>query len=57
MIKYLVSKGADPTFLNRDGQSTADMANGPVQRTQPFPEARDLLVQLGAINHNKCLTC
>ena len=57
MIKYLISKGADPTFLNRDGQSTADMANGPVQRTQPFPEARDLLVQLGAINHNKCLTC
>ena len=38
MIKYLVSKGADVTRVNREGQTTADMANGPVQRTQPFPE-------------------
>jgi ankyrin repeat protein len=57
MILYLVSKGADPKKLNREGQSTADMANGPVQRTQPYPEARDLLVKLGAINHNKCVSC
>ena len=57
MILYLVSKGADPKMVNREGQSTADMANGPVQRTQPFPEARDLLVKLGANNHNKCVSC
>jgi len=57
MILYLVSKGADPKKLNREGQSTADMANGPVQRTQPYPEARDLLVKLGAVNHNKCVSC
>jgi ankyrin repeat protein len=57
MILYLVEKGADPKKLNREGQSTADMANGPVQRTQPYPEARDLLVKLGAINHNKCVSC
>ena len=40
MIEYLVSEGADVTLLNREGQSTADMANGPMQRIQPFPEAR-----------------
>ena len=57
MIQYLVSKGADVTIVNREGQSTADMANGPVQRVQPFPEARDLLVSLGAVNHDKCVSC
>ena len=57
MILYLVSKGADPKVINREGQSTADMANGPVQRTQPYSEARDLLVKLGAINHGKCVSC
>ena len=57
MIRYLVEKGADPTVVNREGQSTADMANGPVQRVSPFPEARDLLVSLGAVNNNKCVSC
>jgi ankyrin repeat protein len=57
MILYLVSKGADPTTVNREGQSTADMANGPVQRVEPFPEARDLLIKLGAKNSNKCVSC
>ena len=57
MILYLVSKGADPKRINRDGQSTADMANGPVQRIEPFPEARDLLIKLGARNSNKCVSC
>lgn len=57
MILYLISKGADPTKINRDGQSTADMANGPVQRVEPFPEARDLLIKLGAKNSNKCVSC
>jgi ankyrin repeat protein len=57
MILFLVSRGADPTLVNREGQSTADMANGPVQRTQPYPEARDLLVKLGAVNHNRCVSC
>jgi ankyrin repeat protein len=57
MIKYLVSKGADVKAVNREGQTTADMANGPVQRTQPFPEALALLVQLGAKNNNKCVSC
>jgi ankyrin repeat protein len=57
MILYLVSKGADVKAVNREGQSTADMANGPVQRTQPYPEALELLVKLGAKNNNKCVSC
>src|SRR5262249_14698292 len=35
MIQYLVSKGADVKAVNREGKTTADMANGPVQRIQP----------------------
>ena len=57
MIKYLVAKGADVKKINRSGQTTIDVANGPVQRTQPYPETIALLAGLGAINNNKCLTC
>lgn len=57
MILFLVSKGADVTAVNREGQTTADMANGPVQRTQPFPETLELLMKLGARNNNKCQSC
>jgi uncharacterized protein len=57
MILFLVSRGADVTVLNRGGQTTADMANGPVQRTQPFPETIELLMKLGSLNNNKCRSC
>ena len=57
MIKYLVSKGADVSRVNREGQTVADMANGPVQRTQPFPDALKLLESLGAKNNHKCVSC
>ena len=57
MIKYLVAKGADVRVTNREGNSVADMANGPVQRIQPWPEALALLEQLGAINHHRCVSC
>ena len=57
MIEYLVSQGADATRVNREGQSTADMANGPVQRTQPYPEALKLLERLGSKNNHKCVSC
>jgi uncharacterized protein len=56
-IKYLVSKGADVTRLNREGNTTVDMANGPVQRTQPYPETIKLLEGLGAKNNHRCITC
>jgi uncharacterized protein len=57
MIEYLVSKGADVTLVNRTGQTTADMANGPVQRVQPYPETIKLLERLGARNNHKCVSC
>jgi hypothetical protein len=57
MIKYLASKGADVTVLNREGQTTVDMANGPVQRVQPWPEAIRFLESLGARNNHKCVSC
>ena len=57
MIKYLVSKGADVTAVNREGKTTADMANGPVQRIQPWPDALALLESLGAKNNHKCVSC
>ncbi len=56
-ILYLVSKGADVTKVNREGKTTADMANGPVQRVQPFPETLAVLLKLGAKNSNKCVSC
>ncbi len=57
MIRYLVEHGADVTYVSRKGQTTADMANGPVQRIQPFPEALALLESLGAKNNHNCLSC
>ena len=57
MIKFLVAKGADVKKVNRNGQTTIDVANGPVQRTQPYPETIKLLESLGATNNHKCLTC
>lgn len=57
LIQYLMSKGTDVKALSRRGQTTADMANGPVQRIPPFLETVDLLVKLGAKNSNKCKSC
>ena len=56
-ILFLVSKGADVMRVNREGNTTVDMANGPVQRTQPYPETIKLLEKLGAKNNHKCITC
>jgi uncharacterized protein len=57
MITFLVSKGADVKKVNRAGQTTIDVANGPVQRTQPYPETIKYLEGLGAVNNHKCVTC
>ncbi|OLC81617.1 MAG: hypothetical protein AUH72_08985 [Acidobacteria bacterium 13_1_40CM_4_65_8] len=57
MIQYLVSKGANVKAVNREGKTTADMANGPVQRIQPWPDALALLEKLGAKNNHKCVSC
>jgi len=57
MIRYLVSKGADAKAVNREGQTTIDLANGPVQRVQPWPETIKYLESLGAKNNHKSLSC
>ncbi len=57
MIQYLVSKGADVTAVARSGQTTADMANGPVQRVSPIPATVALLEKLGSKNSHKCVSC
>jgi len=56
-IQFLVSKGADVKRVNREGNTTVDLANGPVQRTQPYPETIKLLEGLGAKNNHRCITC
>ena len=57
LILYLVEHGADVTAVSRRGQTTADMANGPVSRVSPIPETVALLEGLGSENSNNCLTC
>ena len=57
MIMYLVTKGADVTAVARSGQTTADMANGPVQRLSAIPDTIALLMKLGSKNNNRCVTC
>jgi uncharacterized protein len=57
LILYLVSKGGDVKAISRRGQTTADMANGPVSRISPFPDTIALLVKLGAKNNNRCASC
>ncbi|MCC7125239.1 MAG: ankyrin repeat domain-containing protein [Acidobacteria bacterium] len=57
MILYLVSKGADVKAVARSGQTTADMANGPVQRVSPYPETVALLEKLGSRNNHNCASC
>ena len=57
LIVYLVEQGADVTFVSRRGQTTVDMANGPQQRVQPFPETIALLESMGAKNNHNFLSC
>ncbi len=57
MILYLVKKGANVMAVNRNGQTTVDMANSPEQRTQPFPETIKLLEGMGAKNNHNCQAC
>jgi len=57
VIMFLLERGADARFVSRRGQTTIDMANGPQQRVQPFPETIALLERFGAINNNNCISC
>ena len=55
--KALTDSGYDVKAITREGKTTADMANGPVQRIQPWPEALALLEKLGSKNNHKCVSC
>jgi ankyrin repeat protein len=57
MIMYLVSKGARVDAVSRNGTTVVDMANGPRQRVQPYPETVALLEMLGSVNSHKCISC
>ncbi len=57
LILYLVGRGADVAAVSRRGQTTADMANGPVQRILPFPGTVELLESLGSRNNHNCVAC
>ena len=57
MILYLVSKGANIKVVNREGNNVADMANGPVQRIEPFKDTLALLEKMGVKHQNKCVSC
>ncbi len=57
MILYLVTKGAKVDVVTGSGITVADMANGPRQRVQPFPETVALLEMLGSRNSHKCVSC
>ena len=57
LILYLVEEGGDVTAVSRRGQTTADMANGPVQRVSPIPETVALLESLGSKNNHNCVSC
>lgn len=57
MIQYLVDHGANVMAVSHIGQTTVDMANGPVQRYSPFPETVALLEKMGAKNNHRCVSC
>jgi uncharacterized protein len=57
MISYLASKGARVDLVGKNGLTAADMANGPRERIQPFPETIALLIKLGSKFSNRCVSC
>ncbi len=57
LCEYLLSKGADISAVSERGETVADMANGPRQRIQPFPETLALLLSMGSPFNDKCVSC
>jgi ankyrin repeat protein len=57
MIRYLRSKGARVDLVGKNGLTAADMANGPRERIQPFPDTIALLIELGSKFSNRCMSC
>jgi ankyrin repeat protein len=57
MLQYLVSKGARIDMVGKNGLTVADMANGPRERIQPFPDTIKLAISLGSKFNNRCISC
>ena len=57
MVQFLFDHGADPTALGNNGETVADMANGPRQRIQPFIETIALLLKMGSPFNDNCVSC
>jgi len=54
VIQYLVDHGADVKAKDKAGDTVADLANGPFEKSQLHPDAVALLVKLGSTNSNNC---
>ena len=51
------TQGADPKVETKAGETAIDMATGPVQRIQPFPDTIKPLDGMGVVNHHRCVSC
>ena len=49
--------GGKVDAIANNGATVVDLANGPRQRIQPYPETIALLEMLGAKNSHKCVSC
>jgi ankyrin repeat protein len=54
MVNYLTSKGAKTNVKSKQGDSVADMANGPTRFGQPHLATVALLEKLGSPNSHNC---
>jgi ankyrin repeat protein len=53
-IQFLVDHGAKTNVKTKAGDTVADMANGPFEKSLPIPAAVALLEKLGSANSNNC---
>ena len=54
MINFLAGAGARVDIVTKDGNTVADMANGPVEHSELYPETVALLEKLGSANSHNC---
>jgi ankyrin repeat protein len=54
LIQFLADKGADVKAVANDGNTVADMANGPIEHSILHPDTIALLEKLGSANSNNC---
>jgi uncharacterized protein len=54
MVNYLVSRGAKADAKSKQGDTVADMANGPTRFGQPHLDTVALLEKLGSANSHNC---